>query len=107
MTEHKQAMEKARDALHNVTGLLRAHIGPDDSLGIAIIKDARHAEDALRAALSSLPDVQAEPNDYGDGDPVVSALLNVAMYDDRGNQQKMRNRIRVILSAASAPKEPQ
>jgi hypothetical protein len=111
MTDHKQAMQQALSALHNAAGMLRAHTGPDDALGVACIEDARAAITALRAALSSIPDVQVDSIYEQRLRSVLDVVMRWLTPDGIDSGAAMGEIIGLVdpwpLSAASAPKEPQ
>jgi hypothetical protein len=114
MTEPKQAMEKALEALEQVQ--YYAELSNDHAYGTLstkIVTDwAPNAIAALRAALSSLPDVQTGLSDeqimrHGyaairSDRPIPKEADTWEFYDD-----ELIAFARAVLSAASAPKEPQ
>jgi hypothetical protein len=99
MTEQKQAMEKALEALENSEPLHE---------GVGWRKKHFAAKDALRAALSSLPDVQT--------DELHQQIMNLPVGNPgwAGNDlllykeghKAARHAAAELVSAASAPKEP-
>jgi hypothetical protein len=117
MNEQKQAMEQALAALESVPG-------PHCFIQPAEAAKVRAAIAALRAALSSLPDVQAEPSPSAQGpaelwlqlhgdcsdaeldEPVDYTSGDVTWCWHRINDSDVRY-VRADVSAASAPKEPQ
>jgi nitroreductase len=138
MTELKQAMEQALEALEEIALAGMSGTGMESEEGVRdwharraweFIGIAARALPALRAALSSLPDVQTVPEGYAlvpleatqdmldaaapfpahlsakhpPEDP-WHAMMRAATAAD---QSAARVTYRVMVAAASAPKEPQ